>query len=240
MIKLEISNLIKFMKTTWHVLFTLILSILLSTSCSDDESSDDSPVTPVETEAPIEEEPEIEGEEEKEEVEQEPEEENEEDEEEDEEDEVGEENSTDIFGTITLTGDETSDVGTSLEVAHIAVGRADLTGTTKSVILTDENTPITEDGPDPKNLNKGFVLIGGDDLDTLSDDGVVKDISMVIFIDSVEYRFGCSVPPGGTFTDCGEAYNINFEDKEMVFDSTTVSNTETGVVLTLDGTIRWE
>ncbi|WP_209405377.1 hypothetical protein [Pseudozobellia sp. WGM2] len=223
------------MKTPWLALFALILLTSLPTSCSDGESPDDSPVTPVETEVPMEEEPEIE----EEEVEQEPEEEQEENEE-DEEDEVGEENSTDILGTITLTGDETSDVGTSLEVAHIAVGRADLTGTTKSVILTDENTPITEEGPDPKNFNKGFVLIGGDDLDTLSDDGVVKDISMVIFIDSVEYRFGCSVPPGGTFTDCGEAYNINFEEKEMVFDSTTVSNTETGVILTLDGTIRWQ
>ena len=222
------------MKTPWLASFALFLLISLSTSCSDGESSDDSPVTPVETEVPIEEEPEIEEEEEEEEQEPDVE------QEENEEDEEGEENSTDILGTITLTGDETSDVGTSLEVAHIAVGREDLTGTTKSVILTDENTPITEEGPDPKNLNKGFVLIGGDDLDTLSDDGAVKDISMVIFIDSVEYRFGCSVPPGGEFTDCGEAYNINFEEKEMVFDSTTVSNTETGVVLTLDGTIRWE
>ncbi|MBG47218.1 MAG: hypothetical protein CML05_18395 [Pseudozobellia sp.] len=142
------------------------------------------------------------------------------------------------LGVIQLSGEETSEVGTSLTVGHIDVGREDLTGTIKSVILTDENTPITEEGPEPANLNNGFILIGGDDLDTVSNDGALKDISMIIFIDGKEYRFACSVP-SGTFIDCGEKYDIDFENKTMVFDSTTVANTETQKVLILDGSISW-
>lgn len=144
------------------------------------------------------------------------------------------------FGVIQLSGDETSAVGDSLVVAHIAVGRADLTGTVKSVILTDENTEITEEGPSPKKLDKGFVLIGGDDLNSEGNTDAEKDISMVIFIDGIEYRFGCSVPSGGKFMDCGADYKIDFEKKEMIFDNTTVSNTETQVTLTLDGIIKWD
>lgn len=151
---------------------------------------------------------------------------------------TGDENSEN-YGTIQLSGDETADVGTTLTVGHIAVGREDLTGTTKSVILTDVNTPITEEGPAPPNLKNGFILIGGDDLDTLSSDGALKDISMIIFIDDLEYRFACSVP-ADTFIDCGEDYDIDFENKTMVFDSTIVANTETQKVLVLDGNISWK
>lgn len=155
-----------------------------------------------------------------------------------EEGDTGDENSEN-YGTIQLSGDETADVGTTLTVGHIAVGREDLTGTTKSVILTDIDTPITEEGPEPANLKNGFIIAGGDDLNTVSTDGAQKDISMIIFIDDQEYRFVCSVP-AGTFIDCGEDYNIDFENKTMIFDSTTVINTDTQKVLTLDGSVSWE
>nr|MUH41676.1 hypothetical protein [Zobellia laminariae] len=139
-----------------------------------------------------------------------------------------------------MSGDETSDVGTELVVGHIAVGRADLTGTDKSVILTDENTEITEEGPEPKNLDKGFILIGGDDLNANGTTSSEKDISMVIYIDGEEYRFGCAVPNSGNFIDCGADYNIDFDKKEIVFKETTVVNTDTEVTLTMNGTITWE
>ena len=144
-----------------------------------------------------------------------------------------------ILAVIQLSGDEAVIMGDSLIVGHIAVGRGDLTGTTKSVILTDVNTPITDEGPAPESLEKGFVLIGGDDLPGSADGGAEKDISMVIFIDSVEYRFGCGVPPSGNFINCGLDYNIDFDKKEIVFDSTTVNNTETQAVLILDGIVNW-
>ena len=217
-------------------IYTLILLLSTTTSCSEDnstidppvpkEQSEEDPVTEEENESITEEEQEEETNEE-EEVEESPQEEE-------------EEETTNNFGTIELSGDETSDVGTELVVGHIAVGRADLTGTEKSVILTDENTPITEEGPEPKNLDKGFVLIGGDDLNAGGTTSAEKDISMVIFIDGEEYRFGCSVPSGGNFIDCGADYNIDFDKKEMVFNETTVVNTETKVTLTMNGTITWE
>ncbi|WP_289040884.1 hypothetical protein [uncultured Zobellia sp.] len=219
-------------------IYTLILLLSTTISCSEDnstidppvpkEQSEEDPVTEEENESTTEEEQEEETNEE-EEVEESPQEEEEE-----------EEETTNNFGTIELSGDETSDVGTELVVGHIAVGRADLTGTEKSVILTDENTPITEEGPEPKNLDKGFVLIGGDDLNAGGTTSAEKDISMVIFIDGEEYRFGCSVPSSGNFIDCGADYNIDFDKKEMVFNETTVVNTETKVTLTMNGTITWE
>ncbi len=218
-------------------IYTLILLLSTTISCSEDnstidppvpkEQSEEDPVTEEENESITEEEQEEETNEE-EEVEESPQEEEE------------EEETTNNFGTIELSGDETSDVGTELVVGHIAVGRADLTGTEKSVILTDENTPITEEGPEPKNLDKGFVLIGGDDLNAGGTTSAEKDISMVIFINGEEYRFGCSVPSSGNFIDCGADYNIDFDKKEMVFNETTVVNTETKVTLTMNGTITWE
>ncbi|MGJ8738220.1 hypothetical protein [Zobellia laminariae] len=212
------------------------LTLLLSTiiSCSEDNSTVDSPAPKEQTE----EDPVIEEENEST-TEEEQEQETEETEEEEEEEEE-EETTTNNFGTIELSGDETSDVGTELVVGHIAVGRADLTGTDKSVILTDENTEITEEGPEPKNLDKGFILIGGDDLNADGTTSSEKDISMVIFIDGEEYRFGCAVPNSGNFIDCGADYNIDFDKKEIVFKETTVVNTDTEVTLTMNGTITWE
>ena len=221
------------------VLSIYTLTLLLSTiiSCSEDnstidppapkEQTEEDPVIEEENESTTEEEQEQETDE-KEEVEENPEEEEE------------EATTTNNFGTIELSGDETSDVGTELVVGHIAVGRADLTGTDKSVILTDENTEITEEGPEPKNLDKGFILIGGDDLNANGTTSSEKDISMVIFIDGEEYRFGCAVPNSGNFIDCGADYNIDFDKKEIVFKETTVVNTDTEVTLTMNGTITWE
>ncbi|MGP1992802.1 hypothetical protein D9V96_013045 [Zobellia laminariae] len=222
------------------VLSIYTLTLLLSTiiSCSEDNSTVDPPAPKEQTE----EDPVIEEENEsttEDEQEQETDEE-EEVEESPEEEEEEEETTTNNFGTIELSGDETSDVGTELVVGHIAVGRADLTGTDKSVILTDENTEITEEGPEPKNLDKGFILIGGDDLNANGTTSSEKDISMVIYIDGEEYRFGCAVPNSGNFIDCGADYNIDFDKKEIVFKETTVVNTDTEVTLTMNGTITWE
>ena len=221
------------------VLSIYTLTLLLSTiiSCSEDNSTIDPPAPKEQTE----EDPVIEEENESTtEEEQEQETDEEEEVEESPEEEEEEETTTNNFGTIELSGDETSDVGTELVVGHIAVGRADLTGTDKSVILTDENTEITEEGPEPKNLDKGFILIGGDDLNANGTTSSEKDISMVIFIDGEEYRFGCAVPNSGNFIDCGADYNIDFDKKEIVFKETTVVNTDTEVTLTMNGTITWE
>ena len=222
------------------VLSIYTLTLLLSTiiSCSEDNSTIDPPAPKEQTE----EDPVIEEENESTTEEQQEQETDEEEEVEEnpEEEEEEEETTTNNFGTIELSGDETSDVGTELVVGHIAVGRADLTGTDKSVILTDENTEITEEGPEPKNLDKGFILIGGDDLNANGTTSSEKDISMVIFIDGEEYRFGCAVPNSGNFIDCGADYNIDFDKKEIVFKETTVVNTDTEVTLTMNGTITWE
>lgn len=221
------------------VLSIYTLTLLLSTiiSCSEDNSTIDPPAPKEQTE----EDPVIEEENESTTEEQQEQETDEEEEvEENPEEEEEETTTTNNFGTIELSGDETSDVGTELVVGHIAVGRADLTGTDKSVILTDENTEITEEGPEPKNLDKGFILIGGDDLNADGTTSSEKDISMVIFIDGEEYRFGCAVPNSGNFIDCGADYNIDFDKKEIVFKETTVVNTDTEVTLTMNGTITWE
>lgn len=150
-----------------------------------------------------------------------------------------ESNDNDAKGTILLSGNDTSAVGTTLIVGDIAEGRADLTGIEDSIIIVEEGTTISDDPApfppgDPRNVavfnrsdpNNGFVM-------------VVKDgaISMSIIVEGVLYTHACE-SEFNIFTNCG-SLDINLVENKVVFNDTTVENTETGAILTLNGTITW-
>jgi hypothetical protein len=147
--------------------------------------------------------------------------------------------SNDAKGTILLSGEDTSEVGTTLIVGDIAEGRADLTGTQDSIIIVEEGTTISDDPApfplgDPRNEaifirsdpNNGFVI-------------VVKDgaISMSIIVEGIPYTHACE-SEFNIFTDCG-SLDINLNENKVVFNNSTVENTDTGTILTLNGTVTW-
>ncbi|WP_339713311.1 hypothetical protein [uncultured Kriegella sp.] len=145
-------------------------------------------------------------------------------------------------GTIQLSGPDTTDVGTTLTVGDVAYGRDDLTGIEESIVVVNKGATISEEratgGPaNPENLSSiitddkdnGFVIVVG-----------AGAVSMAILIDGTPYRYGC-ISEGSTtaFSNC-ESFDFDIPGKKMVFSNTTVKNTDTGSLLTLDGTVTWD
>ena len=142
-------------------------------------------------------------------------------------------------GNITLSGDETSELGTSLSVGNIEVANASLTGTDKSVILLSENISVVDDELVYEDDQNGFVIVAAD-FSTGGSADIDKSISMTIVKDGEEYRHACSSPYLNFFTACGDGFAIDFEGKSVTFDGTTVINTDDDTILTMDGTITWD
>ncbi len=143
-----------------------------------------------------------------------------------------------VQGTITLSGKETSEVGTSLKVENILVGGSQ-TGTSKSVTLLHKNVTI-ENGElnftDPKNT---FVIVATE-FDSSDNSSVTKAISMAINVNGEEYKFACSTPEIGSFVSCGDNFKVDKNGKKVTFNNTTVVNTKSDEILTMNGTITWK
>jgi len=145
-----------------------------------------------------------------------------------------------VQGTIRLTGDETTEFGTSLTVGNIVVGNPVLTGTDKSVVLLSENISVenNELSFDESEQN-GFVIVATD-FTTGGSPDIEKTISMNITSDGEEFLYACSSPFQNYFIACGDSYAVDFEAKTVTFENTTVINTENDIVLIMDGIITWE
>ncbi|XMO86447.1 hypothetical protein AAFN75_16800 [Algibacter sp. AS12] len=145
-------------------------------------------------------------------------------------------------GTITLSGEETAIFGTSLTVGNIAEG-AYQTGTSKSVTLTHKSIEIDEDGeinPTTASFTNSFIIVTAQ-FDDENNAAATKAISMVIVKNGEEYRFVCASDynGGSDELDCGTGFNVDQDNNEVIFDDTTVENTETGKILTMNGTVTW-
>ncbi|WP_194526407.1 hypothetical protein [Zobellia roscoffensis] len=207
--------------------------LCFTSSCSEDN-------TPIDQEQEQEEQIEEIEEETEETEEEEEEEEEEENDDDDDDDDDDDEETSDSFGTITLSGDETSDVGTTLVVGHLKAGLTQLTGNERTVIITDENTPISEEeGPEPNDVGNNFIIVGLDLGDKATQDAE-RGLSINISVDGTDYKYACAIPIVSGFINCGEDFHIDFEKKEIIFSETKVINTKTESVLTMDGTITWE
>ncbi|MBR9854645.1 MAG: hypothetical protein GYB37_08720 [Algicola sp.] len=145
---------------------------------------------------------------------------------------------TNVQGTIRLTGEETSELGTTLTVGNVEVGNVALSGTDKSVILMSENITIVDNQLVYKDDQNGFVIVAAD-FTTGGSPNIEKSISMVIVRDGVEYRHACTSPYQNFFIACGEGYEVDFEAKTIVLEETTVINTDNDTILTLDGIVSW-
>lgn len=142
-------------------------------------------------------------------------------------------------GNITLSGDETSELGTLLSVGNIEVANASLTGTDKSVILLSENISVVDDELVYDDDQNGFVIVAAD-FSTGGSTDIAKSISTVIVKNGQEFRHACTSPYQNFFTSCGDGFGVDFEAQKVTFESTTLINTEDDTILTMDGTITWD
>ena len=139
---------------------------------------------------------------------------------------------------IELSGDETSQVGNELIVGHIAVGLTQVTGNERTVILSDILTPIGEDGPEPQDVENNFIIVCLD-LGDQATEQADRALSINISVDGSDYKYACASPSVGTFIECGDDFEIDFEEKEIVFKETTVVNTDNNNRIRLSGTVEW-
>jgi hypothetical protein len=154
----------------------------------------------------------------------------------------GSDGSNDANGTITLSGEDTSIFGTSLTVAK-AVEGAYTTGTSKSVTLVHKNIDIDSYGeitPTAASFNEGFIIVVSQ-FESEDNAAVEKTISMIILNNGEEYRYVCTSDFGGgsDVYDCGEDFLVNQTINEIIFSNTTVQNTESNTILTLNGTVSY-
>ena len=139
-------------------------------------------------------------------------------------------------GTITLSGDETSFLGTSLKVGKIIEG-AEQTGTSLSITLLHENIEL-EDGEIvfSESLSDTFVIVVAE---FSAASVATKTVSMSIVVNGEDYQFACTTPKVGDFTECGSGFVVDQSGNKVVFSNTTVINVDSDKILTLNGVITW-
>ena len=142
-------------------------------------------------------------------------------------------------GVITLSGDDTSIVGTQLDTGYVGSSLAaelqpdyiTIVDKASSVTFTPPNV-LTPNIADPSN---GFVMVIMDD----SPGSGTKGISMSIIVAGTKLDYACTTPVA-TFIECGiNAIDLDIANKTVTFDNATVTNTDTGTILTIDGTLTW-
>ena len=139
-----------------------------------------------------------------------------------------------VQGTIQLSGE-----GTSLTVGNIEVANVALSGTDKSAILLSENITVVDNEFIYESDQNGFVIVVAD-FSTGGSPDIDKTISMTIVRNGQEFRHACSSPYQNFLTDCGDGFGVDFESKRVIFENTTVINTDDDTILTMDGTITWK
>lgn len=140
---------------------------------------------------------------------------------------------------LALSGSETSQVGTSLITSDVAFGRRDLIGPIDGTIIVGDcatipTAPALFPAGDPRNL-ASFTVADPDNAFVM----VVADsvISMTIVKDAMSYQYGCD-SNFSTFIDCG-GLSFDIPSQTITMNNVTVENTDTGAVLTMNGTVIW-
>jgi len=143
------------------------------------------------------------------------------------------------IGTITLSGSDTSFVGTQLDTGFIGSSLA-AADQPDYIVIVDKSSTVTFEEPNlllpmPADPNNGFGLVVIDD----SADSGIKGISMSIFVSGVKYNYTCTIP-ASTFINCGaDSIALDIANKTITFNNATVINADTNTILTMDGSLVW-
>lgn len=141
-------------------------------------------------------------------------------------------------GVITLSGTDTSAVGTQLQAGAISALAATPSFPAYAIVVNPGSTIINAGGaiaPQLANPNNGFVV-------TVFGPGVgavQSGISMIIRVNGAEYAYACSTPVV-SHIECGMgSLSLNVAARTLALSDTTVINTGTGATLTLNGNLSW-
>ncbi|SDH28370.1 hypothetical protein [Winogradskyella thalassocola] len=145
-----------------------------------------------------------------------------------------------VLGTIQLSGQDTSSIGDALIVGNVDADALNTTGTSSSVVLSDEDTTFVNGEPNLVNFLNAFVIVAAE-FSVGNNADVQKAISMTILKNGEEFSYVCSTPPTSSAdnTDCGTGFSVDKSAKRIVFDNTTVINVDSGTILTMNGTINY-
>ncbi|WP_276165876.1 hypothetical protein [Zobellia alginiliquefaciens] len=144
-----------------------------------------------------------------------------------------------ILGEIVLSGKETKNLGTTLKVGNLAIGRSNRKVKGKTIILTDRHTKINENGPIPNDRPNNFIIIGLD-IEASKICNASRSLSMNITVDGMEYKHSRTPANYKAYTNCSSDFKIDFTNKKITFIETKITNTKTDAVLTINGTITWK
>ncbi len=142
-------------------------------------------------------------------------------------------------GTVTLTGDDTSFLGSQLDTGFI--GESPAAGSQPDyIIIVDKASTVDFTAPNilTPNItdpNNAFILVVTD----ASAISGFKGISMSILSNGTKYDYACTSPVS-TFIECGlDAIKLDLINKKVTFINTVVTNVVSSTVLTLNGELTW-
>ena len=143
-------------------------------------------------------------------------------------------------GTLTLSGDDTSLVGTQLDTGFVGASLA--AGSQPDyIVIVDKLSKVTFTEPNVltpelNDPNNAFVAVITD----ASESSGFKVISMSIVVNGIKYDYACTSPVS-TFIECGlDSITLDIPNKTVSFNNVLVTNTNTSTVLTLNGTLNWQ
>jgi len=143
-------------------------------------------------------------------------------------------------GSITLSGPDTSMVGTTLDTGF--VGTSIAAGSQPNhIAIVDRLSTVTFNAPNiliPNNVDpsNGFVLVVTDD----SPSSGIKGISMSIVISGAKYDYLCTTVASRSMIHCGSnSITLDIANKSVTLNNVNVENADTKTVLTLAGQLSW-
>ena len=138
-----------------------------------------------------------------------------------------------VSGSITLTGDDTAIVGTTLEPVY--VDPHEVVATVSPAYV--EVSSYSPDSATAADFQNGFSFGVIDD----TTDSGPKSITMGITVNGVSYEYACSTPASSQFSSCGDINNItlDIDGGSVSLNGITVYNKTSGNALVLNGVITW-
>ena len=142
-------------------------------------------------------------------------------------------------GVVTLSGDDTSEVGTTLDTGFVGT-HLKTENQPDYIVIVDRESIVSSSGTDiliPENTDpaNGFVMVVTDDT---ADSGLTS-ISMTIVVNEVEFSYACTSPVS-TFVECGSgSISLDIANGTVDFDNVDVINVDSNSILVIDGSLSW-
>lgn len=142
-----------------------------------------------------------------------------------------------VDGSIALSGDDTGTIGTELssgyaEASSANNGQEQATIVHPAMVSGDDGSGVILD--EPEGSEYGYLLQVSEPTDEQT-----GSVALSILVDEQQFNYLCTVPVTEE-TDCGaDSIQVDVDNNSVTLNEATLVNTETGVFLTMDGTMSW-